>query len=219
MAPAVKRLLPPASSSGARSSTSTDTPCSAPPAPRRARRCRRRRSPHQPRPEACLLSSCSSRRAHTTRDRPGTSRSSVRRNALSARPEMRSLQGWPTGSDPSRSTQRYHNAVGEGSDPASNRGERPCMPASRASRWTRATPGAVGQDQGDGPARQGPARHGRCLCRMAGRRPRRRGGLYESKEAADAAVARIQAIWGNLAGLLSGAPRTDAYENAAHITG
>src|SRR5262249_59426552 len=28
MAPAVKRLLPPASSSGARSSTSTDTPCS-----------------------------------------------------------------------------------------------------------------------------------------------------------------------------------------------
>src|SRR5712675_997445 len=29
MAPAVKRLLPPASSSGARSSTSTDTPCSA----------------------------------------------------------------------------------------------------------------------------------------------------------------------------------------------
>src|SRR5687767_1361339 len=29
MAPAVKRLLPPASSSGARSSTSTDAPCSA----------------------------------------------------------------------------------------------------------------------------------------------------------------------------------------------
>src|SRR5581483_3979494 len=28
MAPAVKRLLPPASSSGARSNTSTDTPCS-----------------------------------------------------------------------------------------------------------------------------------------------------------------------------------------------
>ena len=28
-----------------------------------------------------------------------------------------------------------------------------------------------------------------------------------------------QAIWGSLAGLLSGAPRTDAYENAAHITG
>jgi hypothetical protein len=43
--------------------------------------------------------------------------------------------------------------------------------------------------------------------------------IYESKEKADAAVARIAAIWGNLAGLVSGAPRTDAYENAAHITG
>ena len=43
--------------------------------------------------------------------------------------------------------------------------------------------------------------------------------LYESKEAADRAVARIQAIWGDLAGLLNGAPKTDAYENAAHITG
>ena len=41
----------------------------------------------------------------------------------------------------------------------------------------------------------------------------------ESKEDADRAVARIQALWGDLAGLLSGAPRTDAYENAAHITG
>jgi hypothetical protein len=43
--------------------------------------------------------------------------------------------------------------------------------------------------------------------------------IYQSKEAADAAVARIQAIWGNLAGLVSAAPRTDAYENAAHVTG
>ncbi len=42
--------------------------------------------------------------------------------------------------------------------------------------------------------------------------------IYQSKEAADAAVARMQAIWGSLAGLVSGAPRTDAYENAAHIT-
>ena len=42
--------------------------------------------------------------------------------------------------------------------------------------------------------------------------------LYESKDAADRAVARIQALWGDLVGLLSGAPRTDAYENAAHIT-
>ena len=42
--------------------------------------------------------------------------------------------------------------------------------------------------------------------------------LYENKAAADRAVARIQALWGDLAGLLSAAPRTDAYENAAHVT-
>jgi hypothetical protein len=42
--------------------------------------------------------------------------------------------------------------------------------------------------------------------------------LYRSKEDADRAVARIQALWGDLAGLLSGAPKTDAYETAAHIT-
>ena len=43
--------------------------------------------------------------------------------------------------------------------------------------------------------------------------------LYESKEAADRVVARIQALFGSLAGLLSGAPRTDVYESAEHITG
>ena len=43
--------------------------------------------------------------------------------------------------------------------------------------------------------------------------------VYRSKEDADRAVARIQALWGDLVGLLSGAPRTDAYESAAHITG
>ena len=43
--------------------------------------------------------------------------------------------------------------------------------------------------------------------------------VYQSKHAADAAVARIQAIWGSLAGLVNGAPRTDAYEDGAHITG
>ena len=42
--------------------------------------------------------------------------------------------------------------------------------------------------------------------------------LYENKEAADRAVGRIQALWGNLAGLLSGAPRTDVYEAAEHLT-
>jgi quinol monooxygenase YgiN len=42
--------------------------------------------------------------------------------------------------------------------------------------------------------------------------------VYRSKADADAAVTRIQAIWGDLAGLLSGAPKTDTYENVAHIT-
>ena len=42
--------------------------------------------------------------------------------------------------------------------------------------------------------------------------------VYRSKADADAAVGRIQAIWGNLAGLLSGAPRTDTYDNVAHVT-
>ena len=42
--------------------------------------------------------------------------------------------------------------------------------------------------------------------------------VYQSKAAADAAVAKIQALWGDLAGLLSGAPRTDTYDNVAHIT-
>lgn len=43
--------------------------------------------------------------------------------------------------------------------------------------------------------------------------------VYESKEAADRAVSRVQALWGSLVGLVSGAPRTDAYESAQHITG
>jgi hypothetical protein len=42
--------------------------------------------------------------------------------------------------------------------------------------------------------------------------------IYRSKEDADRAVARIQALWGSLVGLLEGAPRTDAYETAAHVT-
>ena len=43
--------------------------------------------------------------------------------------------------------------------------------------------------------------------------------IYESKAAADRAVMRIQALWGDLVNLLSGAPRTDAYAHAEHITG
>src|SRR6516165_789168 len=43
--------------------------------------------------------------------------------------------------------------------------------------------------------------------------------IYESKAAADRAVMRIQALWGDLVNLLSGAPRTDVYAHAEHITG
>ena len=43
--------------------------------------------------------------------------------------------------------------------------------------------------------------------------------VYESKAAADRAVGRIQALWGDVVGLLSGAPRTDTYECTEHLTG
>jgi len=42
--------------------------------------------------------------------------------------------------------------------------------------------------------------------------------LDESKAAADRAVMRIQALWGDLVNLLSGAPRTDVYAHVEHIT-
>jgi hypothetical protein len=42
--------------------------------------------------------------------------------------------------------------------------------------------------------------------------------IYESKEHADRAVMRIQALWGNLASLVGAAPRTDAYDTVAHLT-
>src|SRR5258707_15319164 len=42
--------------------------------------------------------------------------------------------------------------------------------------------------------------------------------LYESKEAADRAVTRIPALWGDLVGLVRGGPRTEAYEKPGHGT-
>ena len=42
--------------------------------------------------------------------------------------------------------------------------------------------------------------------------------LYASKGAADRAVSRIPALWGDLVGLLSSAPRTDVYADAERIT-
>lgn len=44
-------------------------------------------------------------------------------------------------------------------------------------------------------------------------------GVYNSKAEADRAVARIQALWGTLAGLLAGAPRTEIYDTVEHIAG
>ena len=43
--------------------------------------------------------------------------------------------------------------------------------------------------------------------------------VYNSKADADSAVAKIQALWGTLAGLLKTAPRTDAYDTVEHIVG
>ena len=43
--------------------------------------------------------------------------------------------------------------------------------------------------------------------------------VYRSKADADAAVARIQALWGTLASLLKTAPHTDAYDTVEHVVG
>ena len=41
--------------------------------------------------------------------------------------------------------------------------------------------------------------------------------VYRSRADADAAVPRLQILWGALAGLLSAAPRTDAYDTVEHV--
>lgn len=43
--------------------------------------------------------------------------------------------------------------------------------------------------------------------------------LYEDKPSADRAVARMQALWGEFAGLLSGVPRVDTFDNVERLTG
>jgi hypothetical protein len=43
--------------------------------------------------------------------------------------------------------------------------------------------------------------------------------VYESEEAAGRAVARLQAVWGELANLLVSPPRTDIFDTAAHVAG
>ena len=43
--------------------------------------------------------------------------------------------------------------------------------------------------------------------------------IYKSKADADTAVAKIQALWGALAGLLKTAPDTQAYDTVEHLVG
>jgi quinol monooxygenase YgiN len=42
--------------------------------------------------------------------------------------------------------------------------------------------------------------------------------LYQDKAAAERAVARMQGLWGELAGLVAGVPRIDTYDNAEQLT-
>lgn len=43
--------------------------------------------------------------------------------------------------------------------------------------------------------------------------------IYRSKADADAAAGQIQALWGTVSGLLSGAPSTEAYDSVEHLVG
>ena len=42
---------------------------------------------------------------------------------------------------------------------------------------------------------------------------------YESENAAQKAVARLQAVWGELASVLKAPPRTDSFEHVEHVIG
>jgi hypothetical protein len=42
--------------------------------------------------------------------------------------------------------------------------------------------------------------------------------LYEDRTSADRAVARMQALWGEFAGLLSGVPRVDTFDSVERLT-
>jgi len=43
--------------------------------------------------------------------------------------------------------------------------------------------------------------------------------IYQSKTEADAAVARLQVLWGTVADLFNTAPRTDVYDTVEHFVG
>jgi len=42
---------------------------------------------------------------------------------------------------------------------------------------------------------------------------------YESEDAAKKALARLQAVWGELASVLKSPPRTDSFEQVEHVIG
>ncbi|HJZ33226.1 MAG TPA: hypothetical protein VKF35_19060 [Hyphomicrobiaceae bacterium] len=42
---------------------------------------------------------------------------------------------------------------------------------------------------------------------------------YQSEAAARKAIARLQAVWGELASLLKAPPRTDSYDHVQHVIG
>jgi hypothetical protein len=43
--------------------------------------------------------------------------------------------------------------------------------------------------------------------------------VYETENAAKKAVGRLQAVWGELAGVLKSPPRTDVFEHVEHVIG
>lgn len=43
--------------------------------------------------------------------------------------------------------------------------------------------------------------------------------IFDTKESADAAAEQAKAIWGGLAGLLKGAPKTEVFDNVEHLSG
>ncbi|MGA7323941.1 MAG: hypothetical protein WBX25_05550 [Rhodomicrobium sp.] len=43
--------------------------------------------------------------------------------------------------------------------------------------------------------------------------------IFDTKASADAAAEQAAAIWGGLAGLLKGAPKTEIFDNVEHLSG
>jgi hypothetical protein len=43
--------------------------------------------------------------------------------------------------------------------------------------------------------------------------------IFDTKASADAAAEQAKAIWGGLAGILKGAPKTEVFDNVEHLSG